>query len=223
MAKTIDEIKADLEKLGKTDILEGIIELINQEKEKGVSEVQKRNKEAQNLRKYKIALEAAGLTEDDDISEFLSGKTKRTDKSDSDNLTLKSLKAELDRVKQERDAERLNGKKKTLQAELTNALGDKVYGSKYLINSLISDGSFDVVDGEVVFKNGDEHLSFQDGVKHVLDSNKDLLKTSQAGGTKSTGSAGKVSKDIGAILNSNDPELIKNNLAEAAAALGLKI
>jgi hypothetical protein len=212
-----DDLKTELEKIGKPELLEVMAELINQEKQKGIDEVSKRNKEAQSLRKYKKALEAAGLSDDDDLEDFLKGKTK-TD----DSLSLKSLKAELDRVKQERDNERLSSKKKTLQAELTNAIGDKLYGSKYLINSLVSEGVVDMVDGEIVFKYGDEHVNFNDGIKRVLDDNKDALKTNITGGSKTTKFDSKPS-NIDSILKSNDPDAIKANFADIAKELGLKL
>jgi hypothetical protein len=215
---TLDEMKTELEKIGKTDLMEGIAELISQERNRGIDEVSKRNKEAQNLRKYKLALEAAGLNEGDDLTEFLSKKTTTKD----DSISLKSLKAELDRVKAERDNERLSGKKKTLEAELTNAFGDKVYGSKYLIKDLIANGSVDQIDGEIVFKSGDEHISFAEGIQKVLDNNKDMLRTNQTAGSKTTKSDVKVGS-LDSIMRSGNTDSIKANFNDIAKELGLKI
>lgn len=219
---TLEELKRELESLGKGNLLEAVTELLNVEKERGVSEVQKRNREAQNLRKYKQLLEEAGydVTDEEALREHLKGK-KETNQSD--NLTLKSIKAELDRVKAERDSERLNAKRKNIQAELTNAIGDKLYGSKYLINSLISEGVVDIVDNEIIFKQGDEHIDFASGVKKILDDHKDMLKTNQTPGSKTTGSSSNTSKNVTQILASNDGVAIKANLSEIAKELGLKL
>lgn len=214
---TLDEMKTELEKIGKPEIMESIAELINNEKARGIDEVSKRNKEAQSLRKYKLALEAAGLTENDNLEDFLSKKT-----SKDESLSLKSLKQELDRVKAERDNERLFSKKKTIEAELTNAIGDKVYGAKYLIKDLIGSGSVDVIDGEIIFKHGDEHLSFNDGVQRVLEGNKDMLKANQAAGSKTTKSDAKPGS-LDSIIKSGDSDAIKANFTDIAKELGLKI
>lgn len=215
-----ESVKTELEKAGKSELTAAIAELIQAERQKGIEEVGKRNKEAQNLRKYKKALESAGLTEEDNLEDFIKNKMKPSKEEES--LTLKSLKAELDRVKQERDAERLSSKKKSIQSELTNALGDKLYGSKYLINNLINDGTFDVIDGEMVYKNGDEHLSFNDGVTKVLNDNKDMLKTNMNGGAGSKKPDAKLSS-LDNILKSGDRNAIKANFAEIAQELGLKV
>ena len=215
-----ESVKTELEKAGKSELTAAIAELIQAERQKGIEEVGKRNKEAQNLRKYKKALESAGLTEEDNLEDFIKNKMKPSKEEES--LTLKSLKAELDRVKQERDAERLSSKKKGIQSELTNALGDKLYGSKYLINNLINDGTFDVIDGEMVYKNGDEHLSFNDGVTKVLNDNKDMLKTNMNGGAGSKKPDAKLSS-LDNILKSGDRNAIKANFAEIAQELGLKV
>ena len=215
-----ESVKTELEKAGKSELTAAIAELIQAERQRGIEEVGKRNKEAQNLRKYKKALESAGLTEEDNLEDFIKNKMKPSKEEES--LTLKSLKAELDRVKQERDAERLSSKKKSIQSELTNALGDKLYGSKYLINNLINDGTFDVIDGEMVYKNGDEHLSFNDGVTKVLNDNKDMLKTNMNGGAGSKKPDAKLSS-LDNILKSGDRNAIKANFAEIAQELGLKV
>jgi hypothetical protein len=218
----LDDIRKKLEASDEgKETFEAILDLINAEKEKGIFESSKRNKEAQSLRKYKQILEETGydISDEENLKDSLSRKSHN--KNSDDALTLKSLQARLDKAEKERDAERLNSKRKTIQAELTNAIGDKVYGAKFLISSLISDGSVDIVNDEVVFKHGDELLSFQDGVKRTLEENKEMLKTTQSGGSKTNQS--RTDKNIEAILASKDPSLINSNLSEIAKATGLVI
>jgi len=214
----LEELKEKLSKINDPTLTDAIVELVESERAKGIAEVQKRNKENQSLRKFKTMLEETGIQDEDELRELLSSK-KETKTSE---LSLKSLKAELDRVKAERDNERLLGKKKTLEAELTNAIGDKVFGSKYLIKSLISDGVVDMVDGEMVFKYDGEHIAFNDGVKRVLDENKDSLRTNINGGSKTIKSDAKPS-NLESIMKSNDTDAIRANFADIAKELGLKL
>lgn len=218
---TIDELKEKLNKLNDPDLESGLMELIDSERQRGIAEVSKRNKENQTLRqKYKSIFEEAGVENEDELREFINGK--RMKSTEDNSLSLKSINNELNRVKTELSNERLKTKQSELDKALTTAIGDKVFGSRYLIKSLISDNIVDKIDGEIVFKFGDEHVSFDQGVQRVLDDNKDALRTNIAGGSKTTKSASKVS-DINSIIQANDPDTVKANFAEIAKELKLKV
>jgi hypothetical protein len=220
---TLDDLKT---KITDPAVFQSIQEMIEAEKSRGIEETQKRNRENSKLRPFKQAIELMGFDPDSgtQLDEWLTTKVKKPVNDDNDTLSLKSLQKELNRVKQERDQERQLSKKNRLTADLTNVLGDKVYGSKYLINTLINDGSVDVLDNEIVFKQADgTHVDFNTGIKSVLESNKDLIKTKQASGTNSTRTNNIADTNIQAIISSKDPEQIAAHTKEIAAALGLKM
>ncbi len=76
---TLEQFKAALEGLENgSELLEFFVSSVNSEKERGIAERRAANKEAQNLRKFKLALEKLGFdreeTELDTYIEGLLGK-----------------------------------------------------------------------------------------------------------------------------------------------------
>lgn len=196
-----------------------ILSLIESEREKSIAESRKRNAENAALRKYKMAMEEFGIDNPDELKSYITKKPKMED----DTPTMKSLKAELDRMRAERDQERLFAKNKRLEADLTNAIGDKLYASKYIIKSLISDGLVDIIDGEIIYKDGETHLSIEQGIQKILNDNKESLKSNIVPGAKTTMPNSQGKGNLDSVINSNDPNAIKANFAEIAKEIGLKI
>ena len=234
MSKSLEEIKADLEGLKKPELMEDLLALINEEKERGIDSHRKANREAENLRKYKKSFEALGLSQDDNLDEFVSSlidKSSRTESNSSSSLTLKSLNEQISRITKERDSERqksqeyqAKAKSKTISAKLVGTLSDKVYGADLLVRSLISDGTVDLDDNDnVVFKMNDETLSYETGINKLLEQRKDIVKSNQTGGAGTKVGNAYQNTNIESILKSNDKSAIKNNLKEVAGALGLKL
>lgn len=223
---TFEELKAILEKQDKgSEMIESITTLINDEKSKGIAAHQKVNRESQALRKYKKALEALGADEDTDLDAFTSELLeKKNAKPDEDNkLTLKTLQNQLATMQKALEDEKGKAKRSVLSEKLTQALGDKVYGSQYVIKSLIDDGMVSLVEGKVQFKINDQQLEFNDGIKAFLDSNKDIVKSTQTPGAGSIKTDAGIPTNINEIMNSGDRSKIAANIQEIAKATGLKI
>lgn len=216
----LEVIKTELEALKKADLYEGVLELVESERTKGIEASRKKNSENQALRKYKTGLEQLGYT-DGDVDEFVNSLANKRSGSNND-LTLKSLKNEIDNLKKERDNAVNAAKSGTIKTELSKALGDKVYGADLLIQSLISDGKVDLASDKVVFKNGDDIQSLEDGVRHILETRKDLVKNTQAPGAGTKKVSG-TNNNIQAIIQSGDREAIRANITEIAAEYGIKM
>lgn len=177
-------------------LFEFFTQAVEAEKSRGISEVSKRNKEAEGLRKFKLALESAGYTEGTDLNEFIGGLKAAKEDASSKTLTLKDLQTQLtslqssfDKSQTELLAERtaateLRTKAKTekLRAVLTSSLADKVYGHDFVISDLISSGKVDLQDDKPIFKNGDQAVDIETGIKGFLDSRPDLIKSQQTPG-----------------------------------------
>lgn len=231
---TLEELKTQLEKIENGPaILEGIVQLINNEKQIGISEKNKSNSEAQKLRKFKKALEAVGYTEDDDLDAFTSNlvelKTKKSTEGESGSLTMKSLQEQIKGLTKSLESERngrINAEKqakvKTLSAKLTQSLSDRVYGADLLVKSLINDGQVDLDGEEIVFKNNGETIPYEQGLNNLLETRKDIVKGTQKGGTGAP-QKNTTPQNIQSVLQSNDPEAIKANFKEIAGAIGLKL
>jgi len=222
---TLDELKALLEGEGKTEIFETIVEMVNSEKEKGIAEKSKANREAQNLRKFKTALEALGYDGSADLDQFTSEIVTKVSKpkEDKDNiLTMKALNQRIQELTDQVNQERNQLKTSKIQNKLTESLSNKVYGHQFLIKSLIADGKVDLNGDKIVFKDGDNVLDFDSGISKLLNDNKDIVKTVQNVGTGEK-VVGNNPKSLDAIIQSNDASLIKENFADIAKELGLKL
>ncbi len=216
MPRTLEELKKALE--GKSDIISDFESLINDEKTKGVETHKKANREAQNLRKFKTAMESLGLSDPDNLDVFTADVIKKMNKKEdgASTLTVKALKqdfeSKLGKLTSMLENERNDAKFSKLTAKLTNEFGDKVVGAKYFIQSLISDKKVNLVDGEVVFELDGETLPFKDGSAKILDMNKDILKTSITKGSSTNPSHNEPDGDVERIMNSGDATLISQNL-----------
>lgn len=233
MGKSIEEMKEALEAKQMGSLVNDILELVDAEKSKGVDLHRKQNSENQKLRAYKKALEAVGLTEDDDLDEFTADlvnlKTKKSTDDGTGRLTMNSLQDQIKTLQKTLDAERNKSvenekklKSKTIAAKLTQSLSDKVYGADLLIKSLINDGQVDLDGEDVVFKNNGESIPYDQGINTLLETRKDIVKSSQKGGAGTTQTS-TTPKSIENILQSNDPNAIKANLPELAKAMGIKL
>lgn len=224
---TLDEIKVALEATENgSDLYEGIVEAVNSEKEKGIFEKSKVNKEAQSMRKFKKAFEALGYSDDEDLEKFttdLATKKNQPDNKEKENLSLKLLEKKIQDITSELVNERNKTKQSKISTKLTESLQNKVYGHNYLIRTLIADGKVDLVDDSIVFKNGEDVLSYEDGLNQLLEQNKDIVKTVQNPGTGAKNNGGERSTDVESIIKSKDPTLIKENFKKIAEELGLKV
>ncbi len=219
--KSIEEIKTDLETV-KPELIEDIMELIQIERDKGITEKSKVNREAENLRKYKKAVEALGYTKETDLDMFTAELiSKKTPVDKTDSLTIKAMNDKIKNMEAELNNERNAVKVSKLSEKLNNALSDKLYGHQYVVKNLINEGQVDLVNGEVVFKNNDEIIDFKTGIENFIQNNKDMLKTVQ---TPGTGTVNKttVPNNIDQIIHSGDMNLIRQNKDKIFESYGLK-
>jgi hypothetical protein len=237
-----NEFKTKLEALqdGK-DLYEFHVGLVNKERETGIKEKSDANKEAQNLRKYKIALEKLGFNKDSDeldaYIETLKASSFKAKEADNTKLTLDSVNSELAALRdkflsaqneltseKKRAAEiALEVKKKTLKSKLTDSLRDKVYGHDFVADALINDNKVDLENDTVFFKEGEAKVAFDDGIKKLLETRTDILKNGQKGGANSSPQSNTETKKYSIDqINGMSKEDIKANLKDVKASLGIK-
>ena len=208
--RSIEELKAAIKE---DAALQDVIDTIEAEKEKGIAAKSKVNAEAAGLRKFKIAMEALGYGDSDDLDSFTSELLKsKTEKPQRNDLTLKTLNEQIKSLQANLDSERNKAKVNKITAKLTEAFSDKVVGAKFLIQSLIADDKVDMNDDDVVFKLQGETVAFNDGAAKILEENKDILKASisPGGGTHKSNNAPE--SDVEKIMNSGDEALISQNV-----------
>lgn len=204
MPKTIEEIKQTLSKMENgNDLIEGIYQAIETEKLKGISESQKSNKEAQNLRKFKIAFEKLGYNPDEnDLDTYIENITKTKEeagKNKETKITLETLTKDFQslRTNYEKTAGELAQerklaselKEKNNRAKIKEILGTKmqhqIYGHDLIIDSFIANGSVGLDNDTVVFLKGEDKIDMDTGIKNFIESRPDIVKLNQKGGADS--------------------------------------
>lgn len=187
---TLEEI---LSKVEDETIKNAIVDVVNSEKEKGIQSYRKKDTE---VLKYKNALKTMGYDHEkySDVDEFINTKKLVEEKATKSEMTIQSLNEKLIEIEANLQAERdkvvrkeQEAKTNYLTSELTKTIGDKFYGSQYMIKTLITDGVVDVQNNKVVFKDGDNILGFDEGVKKLEETNKDILKVNQKTGSGDNG------------------------------------
>jgi hypothetical protein len=213
-------INESLEAEKAESLKEGVISLLNAEKERGIQTYTKKDKEAMKL---KEVLRSLGYDKDqyDTYDDFVSKKREGESKKYETDLTLSSLNEKINALNSQLNAERaekeaISRKIKTEKARsiLSSELSDKVYGAKYLIESLISNNDFDIDGDNVYTKIGDEKKHITKLIEEVLDQNKDILKINQRPGAEAKPSGDNVSQHALTLekINKMTPEEIKLHL-----------
>jgi hypothetical protein len=237
------EFKVALEGLtnGK-ELYEYYVNAVETEKQRGISEVRDRNKEAENLRRYKIALEKLGFDKgSEELDTYIEGLRESKDKAkdvDDAKVSLKSLNSELTELRKKFDVSQnelsserkakeaiaLENKRKSIKLKLNEALKDKVYGHDFVADSLINDGKVDLEQDNVVFKDGENKVAFEDGIKKLLEQRTDILKNVQKGGADSRPATNNNSKKFSIEqIEKMSREDIAANLTDIKTSLGIKV
>jgi len=201
---TFEELKAMLEKaegIEKDSVLEGVLELVNEEKSKGIALYQKKDGE---LLKLKASIKEAGYdsSKHETIKDFVKSLSEKASTSETDKLTINTLNEKLSDLenkwteasRKQQEAE-TKANKESLKSKLTTVIGDKVYGSKYVIDSLIDKGEVRKIDGRDVWSVDGTDLEFDAGLDKFLKSNSDILKSTKTNGTGEPGSTVSTKKD----------------------------
>lgn len=187
---TLEEL---LSKVSDETLKEQIADFVAEQKDYSVSQYRKKDKEVLDM---KIKLKTKfGIEDLNDLDDIVDKYTKNSEESTKSKLTINSLNERVEELinslNNEREAKiqiEKKAKTKTLEAELTSHIGDKFYGSKYLIKDLINDGAFDIdTDGSLFYKSGDTVLPFDKGIEAIKEKNKDMLRISQTVGSGDTG------------------------------------
>ena len=227
---TLEELKAALEAAKvKSEVIDSVVTLIEEEKQRGISTASKKNKEAEGLRKFKLAMESLGYDGVGDLDQFTSSVISKTKPDDGGtSLTLKALNTKIQTLesslkteKERADKASFQARNKTIQSKLTSLLSDKVYAHDLLIKDLINDGRVDLDGENIIFKNGDEISDCDTGLKKLLESRKDIVKTTQSAGSGSKPGQ-QIPNDINEILNSKDTNTIANNIDKVKQYYGIK-
>ena len=210
-----EELKAALTKIEGGDALyEAVSNLVTAERTRGIEESSKANREAKNLRKFKKALEAAGIAGDDEDEEALSakikdismraktaeeaGKGKQKATEELSEWQKKAMQTEEQLGKLMKDLEEKDRKIKTstIRQTLDQLLGEKVYGKQNTITAWIAEGRVQFEDEKVIFIEGDKKLPVEDGVKFAMENGLVDLKVTQnpGAGPGGQGTGGKESE-----------------------------
>lgn len=239
---TLEEFKAAISSLqDKDDLMEFFVSQVESEKQRGISERQKANREAQALRRFKIAMEKLGYADDTDLEEF-TGKMREAQEASqavtesglkSGEVTeltkqLKKLQQDFTTTKAQLDEEKKNAlelktraERNQIKAKLIDALKDKVYGHDLLADSLISNGQVALEADDVVFIDGENRVGFDVGLKSLLDKRTDILKNTQKGGAGSTPTTSDKKTFTPEQIANMSKEDVKANLTDIKSALGI--
>jgi hypothetical protein len=130
-------------------------------------------------------IEGKQTTQTSELSE-LQSTVKKLQKS------FESAQNELKTEKERSESLSKQNKVKTIEGKLTPRLNEDLYGANYLVKSLIAEGSLDLdEDGNITLKNGETVLSYDDAIKHLVNSNTDARRNKQVSGAGSSGGNGK--------------------------------
>ena len=180
-----------------SEALDFHISSIEAEKSRGITEVNRRNKENEGLRKFKQAFENLGYDGTTDLNEYANSLKATTESvSQKDGILgdlqnkVKRLEGDFSKTQAELAAERqaaaelkLKAKHSALKGVMIESLKDKVYGHDFVINDLIQSGRVDLVEDKPVFVNDDKTtVPFEDGVNKLLESRPDIVKNTQRPG-----------------------------------------
>jgi len=194
------EFKRALEALENgSDLISFFENAVSAEKNRGINEYRSVN---QRLKKYKEALDRLGYDGVADLDEFtntlldtVDGKAVQGSGELSElQLNLKKLQrsfeqaqSELKGEREQRETLQKQNKIKTIEGRVTPKLSEDLYGAQYLVKALIADGALDLDEsGEIIFKNGEQVLSYDDGIKHIVNTNTDSRRNKQVPGASTT-------------------------------------
>lgn len=230
MAKTIEEVKAALEAAKAGDIMNDVIALIEAEKHTGIEASNKKGRENANLRKYKLAMEALGYSDDEDLEDYTSKLIEKTTKAtinDDGRVTTKALQEQIKSLTKAIETERNRSSEaekkatqKTIIAKLSKEINERFYAPDLLIQSLINEKKVSLdVDDNVIFTDGDNTIPCQDGIKKLMETRRDIVKNNQIGGA-GTKPSNSIPDNIADVMKSGNKELIKQNLDDIKKSMG---
>ncbi len=221
----------DADELNKDDVKTQISSVLEEQAKYGKTQY---DKKASQIKKFEDVLGEIGYDSDkeESVKQFAESFKNRNENISDTERSNRELIERLTRLEAE-DADRKEQATKlksendrnTITTKLTEALGDKLKGSKYVIKDLINEGRVKLIDGEVMFADGEDVVLFDKGVEGVLSSNEDLIVNVQHGGGNTTKTTTKTTTDIGLSrdsINNMSPEDLKANIAEIKKMAGVR-
>lgn len=179
---------------------------VDSERQRGITETSKRNKENESLRKFKLAFENLGYDGETDLTEFTMNLKTEKEQVETKDVTLKDLQSQLQKLtgdfqktqteltteRQTATELKTKAKREKIRGTMIGTLQDRVYGSDFLINDLIGSGKVDLDENEkVVFVQEDQSMiPMDDGIKALLEARPDIVKNTQKPGASSQPSGG---------------------------------
>ena len=230
--KSVEEFETAInaEDVNKEELVQDLKDTLDDQKSKYT------NKDKEVL-KYKSAMKTLGYSSEefeslDKFTEHMNSiKEKATTASSTGNANeeltnkLNLLETKLNAYEQKDKENKAKLDRTKIEGKLGGELNDKLQGAKYVIKDLINEKRVAVVDDEVVFKNGEDVVLFADGIKSVLEDNKELLKNPQNPGanTKDKNSNNTSNKNKAKYtleqINKMSPEELKKNIKDIKASV----
>jgi len=202
---TFEELKALLSgadgQVDQAKVLEAVQGLVEIEKQKGISLYQKKDGE---LLKLKSSLKESGYDPEGgkNFKEYLSELSSKAKASSDAEITINSLNSKLSELNEKfiesQAAQRRASEdsiRESLRSKLTQTLGEKVYGSKFVIDTLIAKGDVRKVDDKEVWNIDGADVDFSTGLEKFLKNNADIVKSSQVTGTGEPGRGNRTVQD----------------------------
>lgn len=174
-----------------------ITEAISAETEVGKAKYRSKDKE---VLKFKTALKEMGYDNSSEKLEEFIEKKKAVAEPVEPSLSDKALKSELDALKADLAKEKADAKKANLFNKLQAELGDKLIGSKLIIEDAIRNDRFDLDGDTLVYKDGEDVLNASKGFEAIKEENSSAITTNQTGGTGSVGGDGSSEPEAGESL-----------------------
>jgi hypothetical protein len=196
----------------------------------------KANEEAASLKKFKSAFESLGYDGESDLDDFIGTITdtiegnniKSTSELTDLEKRLKKLQRDFEQsqnlLNEERksrtELEKIN-KNKTIESTLLPKLDKELYGARDKIKVMLYEGIVDMDEsGDIVFKNGDDSMGLDDGVKWIIENNKENRRDYQQPGSGSKPPAvRKDSKYTPEQIHSMSTQEIMDNIKEVRESL----
>ena len=184
---------------------------IEAEKERGIQSYRKKDQETLKLKNQLRTLETETGTDESILREKTVAEQ------------IKALQDQLDQeIKRGSEAEK-KIKNKTIESELTKALGDKIYGAEDFIQLAVLRGDLQILDDQIVTSEG---KPFTDYITNILESKKGQLKVVQNPGVnilpRQTNEIGTRSFRSVEEINSLTPSEIQKYAKEIRAFLSNK-
>jgi len=233
----MEDFKAAIAKLENADeLFEYHSQSVEAERTRGIEAKRKANREAEGLRAYKKAMEALGYNPEEhtDLNDYIETlkafKQAGPQGSDTEiSKQLKKLQRDLERTVTELNSEKqakaeieTKAKVSSLKSTLAKPFSERFFASDFIVDGLIGNGTVDMEDGQVVFKDGDRVLSFEEGVKWAESKFSDSRRNTQkpgAGTPPATGGSGSGRLYTKDELNKMKPDEINANWQDVQKSL----